>query len=364
MMEKARRAAGRLATAMLAAALLAACNPLARPSLNAYRPLETPGLPAAPKGQLTARFAGTSTLLLSDGTDAILIDGFFSRPSLLPMVLTPLRTDMGRVEDALRELGLDKAQPHRPTVRALFVAHAHHDHAMDSARVAELLEAPLVASKSTAIVLRDQGFKGVLKEPAGAAPVGYGRFKVAVIETPHAPKDFKPLRGEVTRSLRRTRFMWDYKASRSHAYYVEHEPSGRRILIVPSAGFERQGDNPFAGLEADAVFLSVAKVGLMKVACGQEYWSRTVKATAAGLVIAIHWDDIRRPLDRPVKTIPRLQDDFHRGMRILMPLALRDGVQLRLPKLYEPIGLDRLPPRQAATAQVMPRPVCPPRKAG
>lgn len=345
-MAKGTRSSGRAAIALTAAlGLLAACDPLSRPSLNAYRPLESERVEAAPAGEVTARFGGTSTLLLSDGTDAILIDGFFSRPSLFPMLLKPLRTDPDRVEAALRGLGLAGREPGETLkLQAVFVAHPHHDHAMDSARVAERTEAELIGSSSTAIVVRDHDFKGVWREAGHNSAFLYGGFHVTVLQTPHAPKDFKPLQGEVTKSLRRTRRMWDYKASTSHAYFVKHRPSGRRILIVPSAGYDKTAANAFASVTADTVFLSVAKVGLNKVAWGQEYWCRTVEATGAGLVVAIHWDDIRRPLESPLKTIPRLQDDFHRGMRILMPLALRDGVELRLPKVYEPIDLGRRRP--------------------
>ncbi|HLL31247.1 MAG TPA: MBL fold metallo-hydrolase, partial [Allosphingosinicella sp.] len=297
---------------------------------------------------LTVRFGGTSTLVLDDGHETIMIDGFFSRPSTLPMLFAPLRSNRVRVERDLKRLGVRLRAGSERTVRALFVAHSHHDHAMDSALVNQLTGAEVIGSRSTAIVVGAQGFKNT--KVVGLDRVfPFERFTVTLFETPHASHDMPLLRGKVNKPAGRPPFMWDYKASDSHSYLVEHHHSGRCILIVPSATHLPEV-NPFKGVVADLVLLSVAKVGFMRVADGQKYWRRTVTKTGAKRVVGIHWDDIRRPLgdkEGPIrsKTIPRLQDRFHRGMRILMPLALRDGVRLRLPMTYEPVNLGPPPLR-------------------
>ncbi len=62
---------------------LAAASLVLRPSTNPWpRMAERPG-PARPS-ELTLRFLGTSTLLVDDGQDQLMIDGYLSRPAYGP----------------------------------------------------------------------------------------------------------------------------------------------------------------------------------------------------------------------------------------------------------------------------------------
>ena len=47
-------------------------------------------------GELSVTFLGVATLLLSDGTSAVMTDGFFSRPSLLHVATRRLTPHLGR----------------------------------------------------------------------------------------------------------------------------------------------------------------------------------------------------------------------------------------------------------------------------
>ncbi|WP_426359391.1 hypothetical protein ACPUVO_03860 [Pseudocolwellia sp. HL-MZ19] len=95
-----------------------------------------------PKDQLTARFFGMSTLLFDDGEEAILIDGFFSRPSILQLIFQPLTQKSRKEIKAILDPVL------RGKLKAVAVAHAYHDHALDSSCVSLAYDARLVGSSS------------------------------------------------------------------------------------------------------------------------------------------------------------------------------------------------------------------------
>jgi glyoxylase-like metal-dependent hydrolase (beta-lactamase superfamily II) len=118
---------------------VAACS---TPSLEPFSALVLPPS-ALLSDRLTARFMGVSTLMLSDGHTSIMTDGFFSRPGLLRVALGRIGPDCARIDTALRTLGY-------PTLAAVMVAHAHYDHALDSAVVASRTGAMLIGSASVA----------------------------------------------------------------------------------------------------------------------------------------------------------------------------------------------------------------------
>jgi L-ascorbate metabolism protein UlaG (beta-lactamase superfamily) len=89
------------------------------------------------------------------------------------------------------------------------------------------------------------------------------------------------------------------------------------------------------------VFLGIGTLGKQDEAFASNYWREAVEQTGAKLVIPIHWDDFMRPLDQPFRPLPRLLDNFDNGMGMLLPLAARDGVKLRLPEAFAPIDLDQ-----------------------
>src|SRR5688572_6941658 len=88
---------------------------------------------------LTATLFGVSTILLDDGKTRLLIDGFFSRPSLLSLGLGRLRPNRRRIARALSFGGA-------ANVAGVFVSHSHYDHAMDAPTVASITGATVYGS--------------------------------------------------------------------------------------------------------------------------------------------------------------------------------------------------------------------------
>ncbi|MEK5745228.1 MBL fold metallo-hydrolase, partial [Acinetobacter variabilis] len=73
---------------------------------------------------LNVRFFGVSTLLFDNGQEQILIDGFFSRPSLWHVLSSKVSSDSRLLQKIIQEEQLDRTQ-------AILVTHSHYDHALD-----------------------------------------------------------------------------------------------------------------------------------------------------------------------------------------------------------------------------------------
>lgn len=94
------------------------------------------------------KFFGVSTLLFDDGQEQILIDGFFSRPSLSRTIFTQIQSDQPLLHSYIDQYDLKRT-------RAIFVTHSHYDHALDIPMLAhQLPKAMIVGSKSTLNIAR------------------------------------------------------------------------------------------------------------------------------------------------------------------------------------------------------------------
>src|SRR6185369_2427566 len=71
---------------------------------------------------LRVTFLGVSTLLFSDGENAILTDGFFSRPSKGSTLFGKLTPNRDLIARCLRRAGV-------MNLKAVIVLHSHFDHA-------------------------------------------------------------------------------------------------------------------------------------------------------------------------------------------------------------------------------------------
>ena len=96
---------------------------LGRPDLSRYA--DRFDVPAS-EGGLGVTFLGVASLLLDDGTSAVMTDGFFSRPSL-PRLLRPIAPDEARIDAALGRLGFGAGGRRRDAVAPV---HTHYDHVM------------------------------------------------------------------------------------------------------------------------------------------------------------------------------------------------------------------------------------------
>ena len=296
---------------------------LGRPDISQYRRhFDLPD--AGPQSAPTVTWFGVSTVLVDDGTSALLTDGFFSRPGLIDVALRKLRPSPARIDAALRQAGVED-------LIAVLPVHTHYDHALDSAVVAERTRACLIGGRSAANIARGQGIppEKIIEATAGAE-LDLGPYGVTLIESHHCPPDRFP--GVITEPVVPPARASAYRCGEAWSTLIHHRPTDRRLLIQGSAGFV---PGALAGRQADVVYLGVGQLGLQPERYIRQYWNETVRSVGARRVVLIHWDDFFRPLTEPLRAIPYAGDDLDVTMRVLSALAQRDRVAMHLPSLWQ-----------------------------
>ena len=296
---------------------------LGRPDISKYRRhFDVPD--ATSESPLTLTWMGVSTLLVDDGTSALLTDGFFSRPPLIDVGTRKLRPSSSRIDAALTRAGIGR-------LTAVLPLHTHYDHAMDTAVVAERTGAVVVGGESTANIARGQGLsEDRIVVAAPGSEMALGHFGVTLIESHHCPPDRFP--GSITAPVVPPAKASAYRCGEAWSTLVHHRPSGRRLLIQGSAGFAA---GALGGRRAEVAYLGVGQLGVQPERYIRQYWNETVRAVGARLVVLIHWDDFFRPLTKPLRALPYAGDDLDVTMSVLGALAERDGVSIHLPQLWQ-----------------------------
>lgn len=279
--------------------------------------------PAAEADGLSVTWIGVATLLIDDGSSALMTDGYFSRPGLATVAAGKVAPSPARVDGCLARAKVSRLE-------AVIPVHTHFDHVLDSALVADRTGARLVGGQSAANVGRGYGLpQDRIVVAADGEPMQLGTYDVTLIESHHCPPDrFPGVIGEpVTPPVRASA----YRCGESWSTLVHHRPTGRRLLIQGSAGFV---EGALAGQRADAAYLSVGQLGLQPRSYLVDYWTETVRAVGARRVILIHWDDFFRPLTKPLRALPYAGDDLDVSVRVLDELAAQDGVSVHLPTVW------------------------------
>lgn len=273
-----------------------------------------------------ATFLGVSTILISDGSTALLTDGFFSRPSLLRTALGKIVPDTDRIASSLDRAGIDK-------LAAVIVVHSHYDHSMDAPEVARRTGALLIGSESTANVGRGWHLpEDQIRVVRPGEELLFGAFRVTLIRSRHFPHG--AAMGDIRQPLVPPVRATEYLEGGSYSVLIEH-PSGT-ILVHGSAGYVERA---LAGRQADVVFLGIGLLGGKEAAYRTAYWNEVVASVGAARLIPIHFDDFTRPLDEPLRTMPRLVDDFDASMGFLIAKARDAGVEIGLLPAWDTVRL-------------------------
>lgn len=262
-----------------------------RPHVTDYKLLkEDPG--PTPPAELTARFLGTTTIILSDGRTSIMTDGFFSRPSVGRLLLRPVTPHEERIRSALKAADVRR-------VSAILVAHSHHDHAMDAPYVAQLTGADIVGSRSTANIALGAGFSPDRIRMVGDGWVcRFGAFTVTAFQTPHSGPMVSP--GVIARPLARSAWVEDYREGGNFTFHVAHTLGN--VLIVSSRGVREGWSVP---LPAKVVFLGMGG-RVSSEAQLRDYWDQFVLGSGATTVYPIHWDNFFAKFERAdVDQVPK-----------------------------------------------------------
>lgn len=278
---------------------------------------------------MRATFFGTATLLLDDGTDQLLFDAHFTRPSLARYLFGRAATDEKLVDGLLAAHRVDR-------LRAIFISHSHHDHVMDAPYVANRCAAAVYGSASALNVARGGRVpEDRLVEFKGGETFAVGGFSVKVLPSRHSKPTLlnNDLGMTIDAPLVQPARLRNYREGGSFDFLVS--AGGRRLLIRPSFNYiEGQLD----GIRADVLFLGIAGLARADQKTEARFFAETVKKVGAKLVIPLHWDNFFSRLDRPVRGMPRFVEKTE--------VAL-----YRLTRYCEARGVDCavLPPRAGLT---------------
>jgi L-ascorbate metabolism protein UlaG (beta-lactamase superfamily) len=272
-----------------------------RPALEA---IDWPPYPtiAPTLDSVTVTWFGVSTLLFDDGETQILIDGFFSRPSLLDSVSgRPVASDAARINYVLDEYRMGR-------LAAIIPAHSHYDHAMDIGAIANRSSASILGSETSAQIARGAGVpEDQIIVTEDGARYEFGRFTVTMVESTHAPIGWGgsvPFAGTVDEPLETPAPISAWRAGQSYTIVIAH-PHGNTIVHA-SGGYS---EHALDGVRADVVMLGVALLEGLGQDYIEGYWRALVTTTGATHVIPIHFDDYTQPFGE-VQLMPRILDNF------------------------------------------------------
>jgi L-ascorbate metabolism protein UlaG (beta-lactamase superfamily) len=297
--------------------------------------------PAGPEpkdGELSATWLGVTTVLIDDGETQILVDGFFSRPTLADGLLRrPVANDAAIINYALHEFDMRR-------LAAVIPVHSHFDHAMDVGAIAKRSNASVLGSESTANIARGAGVtEDQIVVVNGSDRYQFGEFEVRLIESRHGPIGWRgsvPLPGTIDEPLVLPAPIQAMRLGGAYTVVVEH-PLGT-IVVQGSSGFN---EGALADVEADLVLLCTYGLSSLGREYAERYWQEMVTTTGGKAVIPMHFDDFTRPFGE-VTPFPRFLDDIETTSRWLE--SFRDTwdteVVLYKPEFGRKIAVQTPPP--------------------
>lgn len=242
-------------------------------------------------------FFGTTTLLFDDGTDQILFDVHFTRPSLLTYIFGSQASDKAMVEEMMQKHPMDR-------LKAIFISHSHHDHVMDMPLVAARYGAAVYGSSSALNVARGGGVdEKQLIEFKADQTYTVGNFTIKVLKSIHSKPTIinNDLGQTIDEPLRQPAKLRNYREGGSYDFYVEAH--GKKYLIRPSFNYIK---GQLDGYKCDVLFLGVAGLAKADAETEKQFFYETVEKTEPKLVIPLHWDNFFSPLSKPVVGMPKL----------------------------------------------------------
>ena len=273
-----------------------------RPSLESIDWPSPTFASTADPNSVTVTWLGVTTLLFDDGETQILIDGFFSRPTISEIVLgRDVGNSAAQIDYAMNEFRMRR-------LAAIIPVHSHFDHAMDIGAIANRSSASILGSASTAQIARGAGVPDdQITIVDSEMTFAFGEFSVTLQPSNHAPIGWRgtvPYDGTIDAPLTPPQPVSAWRMGGSFSIVIKH-PQGT-ALIQGSAGYT---DYALADTAADVVMLGVGQLGSLGKVYAENYWQNVVTATGAGSVYPIHFDDLTQPFGN-VALLPRVLGNF------------------------------------------------------
>lgn len=280
---------------------------------------------------IKVNFFGTTSMLISDGTTNLMIDGFVTRPSKFQILFSKLKTDPYLVKQTLKTLKTEKLD-------AILVFHSHYDHVMDSPEFAKQTGAVVIGSQSTVLVCKGENLpESQIRLVKTEEPYIFGDFKVTFVLSKHIKLPWlvekAGLAGTITEEISQPASFWDYKEGGTYAIIVEH-PKGSIML---HSGDFREGE--LKGYHADTVFFSTPYLETLNNDYRNRLFKNVFEEINAKKIIPVHWDDITLPINQPLKPLSRMTTDFDKAMNILKDYTSHKNMSLEMIGGFEEITL-------------------------
>ncbi len=262
---------------------------------------------------VTVTWLGVTTLLFDDNETQVLIDGWFSRPTVINHLFGEYSTDIANVNYVMAEFHIDR-------LAAIVPVHSHFDHAMDVGIVANRSSAVVLGSESTANIARGANLPVEQYQIlANGESRQFGNFEVTLIVSKHAPLadgDSTWMAGKIEEPLIQPARTTEWKEGQSYSILITH-PRGT-VLIQGSAGFIKGNLDSFS---ADVVMLGMGGLSTLGRDYAAEYWRETGTAVDANRIYPLHYDDFTRPFGEVVLP-PRILDDVVTTARWINDMAV------------------------------------------
>jgi len=251
---------------------------------------------------VTVTWLGVTTLLFDDGETQILIDGFFSRPSLADIIFDrSVQSDAATINYVLDQYRMRR-------LAAVIPAHSHFDHAMDIGAIGNRSSASILGSETSAQIARGAGVpEDQIIVSTSGNEYTFGRFTITMIDSSHAPIGWGgsvPFAGTVDEPLSTPAPISAWREGKSYSIVIAH-PYGTTI-VQGSAGFL---EGALEGVKTDVVMLGVGLLEGLGRKYAEQYWQALVSTTGAAHVIPIHFDDYTKPFGE-ILLYPRALDNF------------------------------------------------------
>jgi L-ascorbate metabolism protein UlaG (beta-lactamase superfamily) len=251
---------------------------------------------------VTVTWFGVSTLLFDDGETQVLIDGFFSRPSIADIVFgVGVQSNAAQINYILDEYDMRR-------LAAIIPVHSHFDHAMDIGAIANRSSASILGSESTAQVARGSGVpEDQIVVAENGSEYTFGEFTVTLIASSHAPIGWGgsvPFAGVIEAPLEVPAPVSAWREGGSYSIVIRHTQG--TTLVQGSAGFLPGALDDVA---ADVVLLGTFGLESLGRDYTEQYWLALVTSTGAKRILPVHFEDYTRPFGT-VELTPRILDNF------------------------------------------------------
>ncbi|MES2893796.1 MAG: MBL fold metallo-hydrolase [Bacteroidota bacterium] len=293
-----------------------------RPSgdINKYKTYFTNDTSAPRDGEIKASFFGVSTLLLDDGKTQLLIDGFFSRPSITSALFTDIHSDTVEIARVLGQFGINR-------LKGIFVTHSHYDHVFDAGYVSKMTGATLYGSVSTLNVGRGAGVaEDMLKLYQPNTDVTIGEFTIRVVPSKHSPGNALKDDGvAIAEPLPQPASMKVYSEGGSYDFFITHRQ--KKIFIKPSPNFIV---GALDSLKADVLFLGIPTITKQDTAWTEQFYKENVTSLKPALVIPLHWDNFFYPLSDNLVMLPKFTCNAEKDFDFFIGKATQDHIDFKI----------------------------------